>query len=902
MDQRSEIQRQDPLESPTREGGRTATSWHIRSRTDVLAELGARTDGLSAAEAEDRLHRHGPNELPAADATPAWKVAGSPVRQPADRHPARHARHHERPAALGRRGAIALILVLNAGIGFWQERRAESAVRALQQLTVLTCRVRRDGQDHTVPATELVPGDVVLLESGDRVPADLRLLEVNGLQVDESMLTGEVLPVTKQVHRLAPHTVTAERTNLAFSGTLVTAGRGLGVVVATGIDTELGQINELVQGPRGKTPLQVLAHQLERRIGAVVAASSALVFVVGLALGHGVSEMFRTAVALAVASVPESLPIVLTVAMSLGVARMARHHAIVRSLTAVETLGSTTVIGSDKTGTLTRNELTVEAVWTADRELDLRDEAEPGGPLTAPLRAALRTGALTNEASRASAEAVAQGAADYLGDAVDVAMLRAAERTGVVTDAERDDRWVAHAPYEPELGLSQTVRTEQGRRVLHVKGSPDRLAALCTTMATEAGPVPFDPDAVSAANHRFADDGMRVLATASRILDDAEPASRPLPPPSGLTFLGLEAMEDPPRPGAAQAVAACQEAGITVVMITGDHPATAASIGRHLGLGTGAAPVTGAEMAELTDSALVDRLRSSGVAARVSPQDKLRIVRALQDHDEVVAVTGDGVNDAPALRAASIGVAMGRSGTAVAREASDVVLTDDNFVTVVDAVEQGRVTFNAIRKGTFFLIASGLSALLAVAANLVTDQPLLFIPIQLLFINVVTNGVQDIALSFEPPEGDELRRPPRPRGEGLLSRTLWVRTVLSAVWMAVVILLTFRWGLTEGLAEDHARTLALTVLVTLNFWLVLSARAEYRSLFTMNPLGNRFLLVSAVGALLLLVACAEVSVTANLLGLVPLSPLEWVACLALGSTLLVVVELHKWLGRRRLGL
>ncbi|MGA3487650.1 cation-translocating P-type ATPase [Micromonosporaceae bacterium DT55] len=875
--------------------------WHVLSRKDTLGRLDANPRGLSSEEAARRIARYGRNELAEAEATSPLRVLARQFVSPligilVVTFVITAVQRHWVDA-----GAIALVLLLNAGIGFWQERKAERSVRALKRLSAPICRVLRDGAEHELPAAELVPGDVVLLESGERVPADLRLLEVNGLQVDESMLTGEVLPVTKQVNRLPADTLSAERTNIAFSGTLVTAGRGRALVVATGADTELGMINELVQGPATRSPLEILTHSLERRIGAVVATAAVAIFAAGLVLGQDPSEMFRTAVALAVASIPESLPIVLTVAMSLGVARMARHHAVVRSLPAVETLGSTTVIGSDKTGTLTRNELTVQLIWTAGGSLDLREPGAAEAPLTSTVRRALRAGALTNEATRAPAGAftAAGEPLDFTGDAVDVAMLRAAVRLGAVTADERDARWVAHTPYEPELRLSQTVRTEpDGRRVLYVKGSPDVLADLCTHLAGDDGDHPFDPAPVRAANERLAAEGMRVLATAMRVLDADEEVTRPLPAPTGLTFLGLQAMEDPPRPGVAEAVADCKRAGIDVVMITGDHPATAASIAARLGIGTGAPPVTGREMETLDDALLAVRLRESGVAARVTPQDKLRIVRTLQGEREIVAVTGDGVNDAPALRAASIGIAMGRSGTAVAREAADIVLTDDNFVTIVDAVKQGRVTFNAIRKATFFLLATGLSSLLAVAVNLIAEQPLLFLPVQLLFINVVTNGVQDIALAFEPPEGDELRRSPRAVGEGLLSRVLWLRTVLAGIWMAVTILVTFRWALDHGYDETHARTLTVTVFVMLNFWLVLSARAENRSLFTMNPFGNRFLLGSALGALALYWGATAWRPAAELLGFVPLSGTEWAACWGLGALILVIVEIDKFVRRR----
>lgn len=878
--------------------------WHVLSRTDALGWLDTTPIGLTTPEAEWRLEDFGRNELPESRPTPSITLLVRQFLSPLIgllvlAFIVTAVQQHWADAS-----AILIVLLLNAGIGFWQERRAETAVRALQRLSAPTCRVLRDGVECELPGAEVAPGDIVLLESGERVAADLRLLELNALQIDESMLTGEVLPVTKQVHRLPGHTPATERTNIAFTGTLVTSGRGKGLVVATGTDTELGLINELVQGPVGKTPLQILAHSLERRIGLVVAAACGVVFAVGLTLGYGVSDMFRTAVALAVASIPESLPIVLTVAMSLGVARMARHHAIVRSLTAVETLGSTTVIGSDKTGTLTCNELTVVQLWTADGRMTLDSSglspSSKAGALSDTARATLRAGALTNEAVPAPSGSTTPvgDPLDFIGDAVDVAMLRPAMQVGLVTTEARQERWLAHTPYEPELRYSQTLRAHGSSRVLYVKGSPDALADMCRSMATDGGEVSFNKKLILEANQELAAEGMRVLGVASRVLAPDETVERPLSPPSGLTFLGLEAMEDPPRPGVTEAVAACQQAGITVVMITGDHPATAVSIAGRLGLGSGAPAVTGREMEEMDDAILTRRLRESGVAARVTPADKLRIVRALQAEDEVVAVTGDGVNDAPALRAASIGVAMGRSGTAVAREAADIVLTDDNFVTIVDAVKQGRVTFNSIRNATFFLLASGLSSLLAVSINLIAEQPLLFLPIQLLFINVVTNGLQDIALAFEPPEGDELERKPRPVSEGLLSRSLWVRTVIAGMWMATMILVAFRWALDQGYTDVQARTLALTLFVMLNFWLVLSARTAYRSVFQVNPFSNRLLITSALGALLIYFIATQWSVTDDVLGLVALSPVQWVACWILGASILLIVEVDKFFNRR----
>lgn len=886
------------MAAPTPEvepGAPVVPPWHVLRAGAVLDLLDAAGDGLTSGQAAERLAHHGPNRLDVVEATPWWRVL---------------ARQFVSPligilvlalaVTLAMRewvdaGAIGFVLVLNAGIGYWQERKAESAVRALRELATPYCRAVRDGVEQTLPAADLVPGDVVLLESGERVPADLRLLEARGLHLDESMLTGESLPVAKTADELPPGTPVTERVNLAFSGTLVTSGRARGAVIGTGAETELGAVNALVQGPAGRSPLQEITASLERRIGFVVAVASTFVLVAGLVLGNGLSEMFRTAVALAVASVPESMPIVLTVAMSLGVARMARRSAIVRSLPAVETLGSTTLIGSDKTGTLTLNRMTVERVWTAAGGTVTAGAASTG---TGPVADCLRTGALTNEAVSAPDDPLVM-----TGDAVDVAMARVALEQGLVDPVERGAAPLAMTPYEPALRLSQAVRRDaRGRRVLHVKGSPDVLAAKSTTLADGAGGRPMDAELVATATEELAASGMRVIATAGRFLAEDEVLPAHLPPPSGLTFLGLEGMEDPPRPGVAEAVADCQRAGIRVMMITGDHPATAASIAGRLGLEVADPPVTGAEVAEADDDALLARLRRTGVAARVTPRDKLRIVRVLQESGEVVAVTGDGVNDAPALRAASIGVAMGRSGTEVAREAADVVLTDDDFVTVVEAIRQGRVTFSAIRNATFFLLASGLASLSAVAVNVLAEGPLLFLPVQLLFINVVTNGLQDIAMAFEPPEGNELRRPPRPRSEGLLSRTLWLRTALVGAWLAIALLVTFQWALARGYDVEHARALTATMFVVMNFYVLGTARSETRSVLVMNPFSNRLLITCGVAALLVHLGVMSWSPTATLIGYTPLSAAEWVACVVLGASVLVVVEADKayrWWSRRR---
>lgn len=863
--------------------------WHARPVAEVLSELSSSLDGLTDDDARQRRAAVGPNALESTPPTPAWLVLARQFRSPLILILVGAAAVTTVLEKWFDTGAIVLVLILNASIGFWQERKAAAEIRALTRLTNPVCRVRRDGRVSTMDATDLVPGDVVMLESGERVPADLRVLDAALVQIDESMLTGEVLAATKTAAPVPEASGIGDRHSMAYMGTFVVSGRAIGVVVATGPATELGLINDLVQAAPPATPLQRLFHRLEARIGIVVGAVCTVVFVAGLVLGGDLGDVFLSAVALAVASIPEALPVVLTIALSIGVARMARARAVIRTLPAVETLGSTTVIRSDKTGTLTQNLLTVEELWTPTGRTSLESDGSlvpDGDPLLAEM---VLAGALTNEATP---NVDARGG--FVGDAVDVAMASVAVRLGVISPEEVGSRGHAHTAYEPSLGYSQTVVTgPDGEYLLVVKGAPDALIERSTRWRTSRGDEGIDRDAAHAANHEMAHRGLRVIATATRAIRADEWADGVVPPPDDLTFLGLEGMADPPRPGVAEAVAQCHDAGISVMMITGDHPVTAEAIAQRLGITSHAPAITGAEMAEIDDEVLAARLRETNVAARVSPQDKLRIVNVLQSRGDVVAVTGDGVNDAPALRAASIGVAMGASGTDVAREAADLVLTDDNFVTIVTAVREGRVTFAAIRKATYFLLSTAAAVITAVSINVFADAPLLFLPIQVLWINLVTNGLQDVALAFEPAEGGELQRSPRPRSEGLLSPTLWRRLVITGLWMAAAIILTFSWAIDNGYSDEHARTLALTVVVAVNFFQSGNARAEHRSLFRLNPLSNPFLLASAVGSLALHYLATATEVGNTVLSLAPLSLEEWLACLLIGSTVVAVSELDK---------
>ncbi|HEY5840717.1 MAG TPA: HAD-IC family P-type ATPase, partial [Mycobacterium sp.] len=631
-------------------------------------------------------------------------------------------------------------------------------------------------------------------------------------------------------------------------------------------------------------------------IGAVVAVSAGVLFVIGLVRGANPELMFLAAVALAVSTIPESLKIVQTVAMSLGVTRMAKRRAIVRRLPAVETLGSTTVIGTDKTGTLTQNRMTVVQLWTTDGHgCRLGDATAETVPLTAELERMLRAGALTNEASRGPSPEV-----PLVGDAVDVAMATVALRHGAVTVEEVIVNPELETPYEPERAFSQAVWPEPDGLVLYVKGAPGRLLDMSVTAQSATGAVPLDIPLVRAANDEMARRGLRVIATACRPLMPGEDPHEALERPGALTFLGLQGLEDPPRPGVAEAIQECRSAGITVKMITGDNPITATAIGHRLGIEVGrAGPLTGMELTRLTDAELAARLAETNIAARVTPRDKLTIVESLQSTGAVVAVTGDGVNDAPALRSASVGVAMGRSGTDVARESADIVLTDDNFVTIVESVRQGRVTFAAVRKSTFFLLSTAVTSLVAVSVNVFINATLLFLPIQILWLNLVTSGVQDLALAFEPAEGDELARRPRPRGEGILSKRLWVRASITGGWMALVVVLAFEVQLLAGASVEHARSFAITTFVACTVFQALNSRGETRSVFRTAFFSNQFLIIGMTVSVLVHALAMVIPLTAELFGFVPLSWSDWVICFLLGATVAAVSEVAKLAERKR---
>lgn len=873
----------------------TSHLWHATDVLDARKQLETTDDGLDDKEVAHRRARWGPNEV-SEPAQPSTLLVF--LRQFATPLILILVVAAVVTIALGEwldTALIAVALMLNAVIGFTQERRAASAVQALMRLVVFRSRVIRGGHHLEVDSRDLVPGDLVVIESGTRVPADLRLTTVHGLNIDESLLTGESLPVAKSTTPVDPGAFIADQSCMAFAGSIVTSGRGHGLVVAIGDATALGEIAVAVQREDPtRAPLHARLQRFARLVGVAILIASIVTFVSGVAMGESMNEMFHAAVAMAVSAVPEGLPVAVTVTQAIGVSRMARRNAVLRRLAAVETLGSTTVIGSDKTGTLTQNRMEVQRIWTGDGSLVAPEHVGNGDVVH---RLTLLAGVFANDAEVAFAD----DGPVATGDPTEVALLLAAASAGIDPEELRDRHEViATIPFESDRRYSASIRDYEGGHAVFVKGAPERVIDMCTSMLTADGPVPIDADAARASAHELATEGLRVLAFAYRQHHPDACPHRPHDEPEDLVLVGMQGMMDPPRSGVRDAIDACRDAGVRVLMITGDHAVTARAIATRLGIvDSDDAPVlTGEDLAMIDRDHLRERVRDVSVFARVSPNDKLRIVRALQDDGEVVAVTGDGVNDAPALRAAAIGVAMGKGGTDVAREASEMVLSDDNFVSIVAAIESGRVAFANIRKVSFFLISTALAETAAIMMSVWLGWPLLLLPAQILWLNLVTNGVQDLALAFEPGSGHVLKRPPRPRREGILSPLMWERTVLTGLIMAAGALVMFNWQMGRSDSLVAAQSVALTTLVAFNIFQAGNARSENRSLFTLSPFSNPFLFWATLGAICLHIGALHFPPTQNILGVEPISAAAWARIIPVAATILVAIEIHKAIRRR----
>jgi len=785
--------------------------------------------------------------------------------------------------------AIVVIVLINGIIGFVQEYRAERAVAALKMLAAPSATVRRAGQVTTVAAPDLVPGDIVLLEAGNVVPADLRVFETAQLKVDEAALTGESVPVEKRTGALAdPALPIGDRLNMAYKGTVVTYGRGSGVVTATGMQTELGNIATLL-GAEGesKTPLQKRLAKFGQRLALAAIAICVIVFVVGLLRGEPLVLMFLTAVSLAVAAIPEALPAVVTVSLALGARRMVQKNALIRRLPAVETLGSVTYVCSDKTGTLTENKMRVERLCAGDalaEAASLPDGSEPKELLYRAL-------ALSNDAARTES-------GEIIGDPTESALYVAALQAGwdkVALQAAAPR--LAEIPFDSERKRMATLHRSAGGVIAFVKGAPEAVVQQCDHALSESGTVPIRARVVLERAEGMADAGLRVLAVAFRQWQQLPEEMNPEQVETGLTFLGLVGLLDPPREEARQAVSECRSAGITPVMITGDHPATARAIAARLGIADdGTVVVTGPELAAMPLEELEDRIRRIRIYARVAPEQKIKIVRALQECGEFVAMTGDGVNDAPALKRADIGVAMGITGTDVAREAAHMILLDDNFATIVSAVREGRRIFDNTRKFIRYAVTCNSGEIWTIFLAPFLGLPIPLLPIHILWINLVTDGLPGLALAVEPAERGIMQRPPRPPQESVFANGMWQHIVVIGLLMGAVSLFTQAWAYYTGSA--HWQTMVFTVLALSQMGHVLAIRSEHESLFQQGLLSNRPLLGAVVLTTALQVGTIYVPGADDVFKTVPLSAGELVACLALSSVVFVAVEIEKWLIRR----
>ncbi len=862
--------------------------WHEMSGADVVDALKSDVvGGLSVAEATRRLLRSGPNSLSARDERSTARILLEQFFEPTVLVLAAAAILSALLGEGAESGAIAAILALNAALGFAQDFRAERAMQALKLLAVPRANVRRDGVWHQVASAEVVPGDIVALDAGNAIPADLRLLEAKTLTIDESILTGESVPAEKTTDPIAIEQLAlGDQRNMAFSGTTVANGRAIGVVIATGMHTEMGHIAELVAGEaQARTPLQQRLAVFGRQVVIVVLLLCAVLFAAGMMFGEPAGRMFMTALSLAVAAIPEALPAVATVALALGARAMARHHALIRRLPAVETLGAVTVICADKTGTLTENRMQVETALAgaAFEELRLTDATQ-----VAQWPMLVDGMALCNDVVHHADGALG-------GDPTEIALYSAA-MPATHRNAESPTRTrVAELPFSSERGRMTTIHEEGDAFLVMTKGAPEQVADCCTTSAAETASVPFDRAAMLARAHRLAESGLRVIAFASKRVTE-------LPAPvanveSGLTFDGLVGLLDPPRRAVRASIAECAAAGVRVVMITGDHPATALSIATRLGIaGEGSTVVTGVQLAAMTEAAVDACVRSVNVFARISPEDKVRILGALQRAGDYVAMTGDGVNDAPALRRADIGVAMGKGGTDVAREAADMVLLDDAFGTIVSAIREGRRVYDNVRRFVRYAFATNVGEISALVLAPLLGMPLPLLPIQILWMNLVTDGLPGVALMAEPAEHDVMRRPPRPHGETILARGLWQQALRVGALMAALSLGMQYYALTAG--NPHWQTMTFTVLTFAQLANVLAIRSERRSLWSMGLRTNLPLLLAVIVSTAMHLAIVYLPAASRVFRTTALSAGELAACVAGALTILLAVELEKQFAAR----
>ena len=878
--------------------------WHTEPVDAVLLRLQSGPTGLTEEEASERLGRHGPNAIQTASRVSAaallleqFKNALIVILLVAT----------VLSAFLGHTVeaiAITVIVLFAVLLGFVQEYRAERAMEALRRMAAPTSTAIRAGREIEIPASQLVPGDIVLLAAGGRIPADLRLLDAINLQVEESALTGESVPVEKQTEPITdPHAPLGDRTNLAYAGTAATYGRGRGIVVATAMGTEFGKIAQMLQTVETRrTPLQQNLDRVGRTLARAALVVVAIIVGLGLFRGQPLLDMFVFGIALAVAVVPEALPAVVTISLAIGVQRMVKRHALVRRLPAVETLGSTRVICSDKTGTLTKDQMTVRRLAVSGQVVRVTGTGyEPEGEFLldgAAIGASPDVERLLRAASLASDARLVQsdddGAWQIQGDPTEGALVVAAAKAGLLkTDLDAEFPRVDEIPFTSETKRMTTLHTTSDGVVAYTKGAPEIVLASCTRVTRGETTDPLDPEgrqAILDTATQMAGDALRLLGVA--VKPDATRATAE----QEMTFLGLVGMIDPPRPEAKAALERSEAAGIRVVMITGDHPHTASAVAEELGLSRADRVVTGTELDAMSDDELERGVSDIGVFARVSPGDKLRIVRAWQSRGSITAMTGDGVNDAPALKQADIGVAMGITGTDVSKEAAAMSLTDDNFASIVAAVEEGRGIYDNIKKYLSYLLAANIGEIGLVAGAAVLGLPLPLTAVQILYVNLATDGLPALALAVDPAADDLMRRPPRDPRAGIWTRSVVTLMIVAGAWSAFLTVTLFAWALpARGL--EQAMALVFVTLVLIEFAKAYAFRSDRLSV-ARHPFANKWLNRAVSWEVLLLAAVVYVPFLQVALGTFAFSVVDWLLATGLAVTVLPVLDVTKWMLRR----
>jgi len=880
--------------------------WWMLVTADCLAKLNTdAATGLSEQESQRRLAEHGPNELQAARRVSPWVLFLQQFKNVliiiliiATALSAFLG--HEIEAI-----AIAIIVLLAVLLGFVQEYRAERAIEALRQMAAPTANVIRDGRETNIPARELVQGDVIILRTGDKIPADARLIEAVNLQIEEAALTGESVPVEKNTAPIdSPNPALGDRRNIAYAGTAATYGRGRAVIVATGMNTEFGKIARMLQTVEtGRTPLQENLDKVGRALAWAALVIVTIIVALGLMRGQPFVEMLIFGVALAVAVVPEALPAVVTISLAIGVQRMVRRHALMRRLSAVETLGSTSVICSDKTGTLTKDEMTVRKVYVAGKVLDVSGAGyEPQGQFSlngAPFEPSAGLKQFLQSATLASDAHIVRNESDshwgIKGDPTEGALVVAAAKIGLdKTDLDARFPRVNEIPFTSETKRMTTLHTAQQGVIACSKGALEVILYSCAKQLTDNGETMLGAagrTVILEAAHRMAGEAMRVLAVASKSNATLESAEREM------TFLGFVGMIDPPRPEAEGAVRTCENAGIKVVMITGDHPITAQAIARELGILKTGRVVTGDELEAMPDAELEREVQNIEVYARVSPAHKLRVVTALQKKGQIVAMTGDGVNDAPALKKADIGIAMGITGTDVSKEAAAMMLTDDNFASIVAAVEEGRGIFSNIKKYLMYLLSSNLGEIGLMGVATLAGMPLPLSAVQILFVNLFTDGLPALALAVDPPETDLMHRGPRNPRTGIFTRPVVALMMVGGIWSTIVNLCLFVWALHSGRSNQEAMTMTFMSLVLIQFFKAYNFRSDRHSVMK-QPFANKWLNRAILMELLVLVLIVYLPFLHRPFGTYSLPLVDWVIIILLAFTVSPVLELVKWWERR----